>query len=358
MRAPLPTIRTFIVERRALWLATALLGGGLAVLFLLTESRAVSTLVAVLAGGGGTWGLLWAADRGLDRLGRRGERLRPLLYIAPALSLVGLYLVYPALHTVVISLQERGGGLGLESYFELLSKTDNAVAVRNSLLWAVVAPAVIVALGLSFAVIMDRVSTRFERVAKSLVFLPMAISFVGASAIWTFVYSFRPEGFGRQIGLLNAFVVSLGGEPRQWLALEPWNNVFLMAILIWIEVGFATVILSAAVKTVPDELADAARVEGAGEWQVFKWVTVPSIRTTIVVVWTTALIYTWNTFDIVFVMTGGLYDTTVLAERMVTEFFTFGNQGVGAALAVAMLVVVVPVMVRNIRSFRAQEELR
>lgn len=325
------------------------------------DSRLVATSLAVLIGGGGAWLFFKSADvlvsllpAGVD------ERTRPFVYIAPAVALVSLYLVYPAIHTIALSFQDAAGRawVGVDNYVQIFTSHQTAIAVRNSVLWAVMAPGMMVGLGLALATILDRVSPRLERLAKSLVFVPLAISFVGASVIWTFVYSFRPEGFGDQIGLLNAVVVSLGGEPQQWLALQPWNNLFLMVILVWLEVGFATVVLSAAVKSVPEELLDAARIDGAGEWQLFRHITVPTIRTTIIVVWTTSLIYTWNTFDIVFVMTGGLYETSVIAERMVTEFFTFTNNGIGAALAVLLLIVVVPVMVFNMRSFRAQEQHR
>jgi alpha-glucoside transport system permease protein len=186
----------------------------------------------------------------------------------------------------------------------------------------------------------------------------MAISFVAASVVWTFVYSFRPEGFGQQIGLLNAIRGVFDADPVLWLAQTPENNLYLMVILVWLQTGFAMVILSAAIKGVADELLEAARIDGANEWQVFTRIIVPSIATTIVVVWTTIVITTWKVFDIVWVNTGGADDTSVVAERMVTEFFTNNNDGVGAALAVVLFIAVVPILAINIRRFREQEETR
>jgi alpha-glucoside transport system permease protein len=186
----------------------------------------------------------------------------------------------------------------------------------------------------------------------------MAISFVGASVVWTFIYRFRPEGFGEQIGLLNAIVVAFGGEPVDWLAVPLWNNLFLMVILVWLQTGFAMVILSSAIKAVPEEILEASRIDGANEWQVFRRIVIPSIASTVVVVWTTILITTWKVFDIVYVMTGGREGTGVVAQQMVTEFFTFNNDGMGAALAVILFIAVVPILVINIRRFREQEATR
>jgi alpha-glucoside transport system permease protein len=186
----------------------------------------------------------------------------------------------------------------------------------------------------------------------------MAISFVGASVVFTFIYSFRPEGFGQQIGLLNEIKTGLVGDPVNWLAQQPWNNLYLMVILIWLQTGFSMVILSSAIKGVPVELLEAARIDGASEWQVFTRITIPTIKSTIVVVWTTVIITVWKVFDIVWVTTGGRDGTQVVAQQMVQEFFTNRNNGVGAALAVLMFVAVVPILLINIRRFKAEEALR
>jgi alpha-glucoside transport system permease protein len=186
----------------------------------------------------------------------------------------------------------------------------------------------------------------------------MAISFVGASVVWRFVYSFRAEGFGEQIGLINGIITSFGGGATDVLALTPWNNLFLMVILIWLQTGFCMVILSSAIKSVPDELLEAARIDGATEWQAFRRIVLPSISSTVVVVWTTTVITVWKVFDIVYVMTGGRDNTQVVASQMVTEFFDNSNNGIGAALAVVLFIAVVPILVINVKRFRAQEAMR
>jgi alpha-glucoside transport system permease protein len=208
-----------------------------------------------------------------------------------------------------------------------------------------------VALGLVVAVMADRLSERWEKVNKSLVFLPMAISFVGASVIWRFVYAFQPPG-EPQIGLLNAIVVSAGGSPQAWWTIEPWNNFFLMFIMIWLQTGFAMVILSAAVKGVPRDLIDAARVDGAGEIRTFFSVTVPYIGGTILTVLTTILFLVLKIFDIVWVMTSGDFGTHIVASRFYEETFVFRNFGRGSTLAVILLIFVVPFMIRNIRQMQ------
>jgi alpha-glucoside transport system permease protein len=222
----------------------------------------------------------------------------------------------------------------------------------------ILVPAAAVGIGLAFATLADRLSRRAEAVAKSLIFLPLAISFVGASVVWTFIYRWRAEGFGDQIGLLNAIITAFGGEPVNWLTVPLWNNLFLMVILVWLQTGFAMVILSSAIKAVPEEIIEASRIDGANEWNVFRKIVVPSIASTIVVVWTTILITTWKVFDIVYVMTGGREGTGVVAQQMVTEFFTFNNDGMGAALAVILFIAVVPILVINVKRFREQEATR
>ena len=191
-----------------------------------------------------------------------------------------------------------------------------------------------------------------------MIFLPMAISFVGASIVWRFIYSFRPEGFGEQIGLLNGIWMGLGGDPIAWLSSEPWNNLLLMVIMIWLQTGFAMVILSAAIKAVPDDILEAARIDGATEIQIFWRVIIPSIMSSIVVVTTTMVISVLKIFDIVWVMTNGQFGTEVIAERMVRWFFRNDHNGRGAAIAVILFLAIVPVMYVNVRRFRAEEAMR
>ncbi len=215
-----------------------------------------------------------------------------------------------------------------------------------------------VTIGLVFATLADRLR-RGEALAKSLIFLPMAISFVGAAVTFRLIYSFRPEGFGSNIGLLNGIWTGLGNDPVAWLSQKPWNNFLLMVIMIWMQTGFAMVVLSAAIKAIPDEIIEAARIDGASELQVFRHIMIPSILPTIVVVTTYMVINAMKVFDIVFVMGNAESNgTEVIAERMIRWFFISGHDGRGAAIAVVLFVAVVPVMVWNVRQFRAQEAIR
>lgn len=324
-------------------------------------NKVVQIVVAILVGVGGVWVLYWALDRLVNMLPERaGAGVRPFVFAGPALILLGFYLVYPTIDTIITSLRDRSGEtfVGVDNYVLIFTQGIYLEALRNSFIWAVIVPVACVVFGLAVATLADLLPRRTESSFKSLIFLPMAVSFVGASVVFTFIYNFRPEGFGDQIGLINAIASVLGGNPVDWLRVPFWNNLFLMVILIWTQTGFAMVILSSAIKGVPGDLLEAARIDGANEWQVFRRITVPTIASTIVVVWTTILITTWKVYDIVAVMTGGRDGTSVVAERMVTEFFTFENDGVGAALAVVLLILVTPILFINIRRFREQEAIR
>ena len=225
----------------------------------------------------------------------------------------------------------------------------------NTLLWVLLTPALSTIIGLAYAVFIDK--SRGEKVLKSLVFMPMAISFVGAGIIWRFIYEYRAEGF-EQIGLLNQLVVWFGGEPQQWLINSPLNNVFLIIVMIWIQTGFAMVLLSAAIKAVPVERIEAAKLDGANAWQQFTNVTIPEIRGTLVVVVTTITIATLKVFDIVRAMTGGNFNTSVIANEMYTQAFNRGEFGQGSALAVVLFIMVLPIVMYNIRLMRKQKEAR
>lgn len=324
-------------------------------------NKVVQVGVALVVGVVGVWVLYWGMDRLVSALpSRAAAGVRPFAFAGPAMVLLGFYLIYPAVNTFILSLQNDAGDefVGLANYQRIFTESAYLSAIRNSLAWVLLVPAAAVVIGLAFAALADRLPRRSEAAAKSLLFLPMAISFVGASVVWTFIYRFRPEGFGDQIGIFNAIKVALGQQPIDWLAVPLWNNLFLMVILVWLQTGFAMVILSSAIKAVPDELLEASRIDGANEWQVFSRITVPSIASTLVVVWTTILITTWKVFDIVYVMTGGREGTSVVAQQMVTEFFTFNNDGMGAALAVILFIAVIPILVVNIRRFREQEATR
>ena len=231
-------------------------------------------------------------------------------------------------------------------------------AIRNTFGWIVIVPLFAVAIGLAFATVADRLS-RGEAVAKSMIFLPMAISFAGAAITWRLIYNYRPQGFGSNIGLLNGIALGLGQEPVRWLDAEPWNNLMLMVIMVWMQTGFAMVVLSAAIKSIPDEILEAARIDGASELQVFRRIIVPSILPTIAVVATYMVINAMKVFDIVFVMgSPETRGTEVIAERMIDWFFINNNDGRGAAIAVILFIAIIPVMIVNVRRFREEEAIR
>jgi len=325
------------------------------------SNRAVVVAAALIIGVLGVFGLYYGMDWLINRLpDQYRDKVRPFAFVGPAVVVLGVFLLYPTINTILLSFSDqRGEGfVGIDNYVALFVEGDTLLALRNSFLWVLIVPLLSVVIGLGFAVLADRLGRKGEAFSKTFIFMPMAISFVGASIVWRFIFNFRPEGFGEQIGLLNGIWQAVGAEPVAWLLLEPWNNFFLMVILIWLQTGFAMVILSAAIKSVPEEIIEAARIDGASEFQVFARVVVPSIYSSIVVVATTVIITVWKVFDIVFVMTGGLFDTTVVAEKMVTEFFTFRNSGTGAALAVVLLIAIIPLMVVNVKRFREQEATR
>jgi len=324
-------------------------------------NRLLVVFVALIIGVLGVFALYFAMDWIVSRLPERYQTyVQPFVFVGPALVVLSVFLVYPTIVTFKLSFQDRHGEgfVGLDNYIDVFTDPGTLEALRNSFLWVIIVPALAVGIGLTFAVLSDKLGSKAEAFSKSFIFMPMAISFVGASIVWRFIYNFRPEGFGEQIGLLNGIWTGIGNEPVAWLLQEPFNNFYLMVILVWLQVGFAMVILSAGIKGVPEEIIEAGRIDGANEFQVFWRIIIPSISSTLVVVLTTVVITVWKVFDIVFVMTSGEFGTSVVAERMVTEFFTFGNDGKGAALAVVLLVAIVPLMFLNVRRFQAQEAQR
>jgi alpha-glucoside transport system permease protein len=307
--------------------------------------------IAVVVSVGGLWALLWATDDLVQRTGPRlRERLQPWVFVGPALVMLGVFLVYPVVRTIHTSLTEDGGAA--DNYEFAFTDPDMRIALRNNLLWLVFGTGGSVILGLLIATLVDKV--RREALAKTFIFLPLAISFAGASVIWRFVYAWRPES-EPQIGLLNAFTTSVfDSEPRAWLVEPPGNTYALITIMVWLQTGFAMVIFSAALKGVPSEIIEAARIDGANEFQLFFRVVLPSIRGAVITVSTTIFIAILKVFDIVFVMTGGRFDTEVIANRMYVEMFTFRNFGRASALAVVLLVITIPIMVLNVRNLRRQ----
>ena len=288
--------------------------------------------------------------------GRKGDRVVSFLFLLPTAVMVLVGLVYPGLKTIYQSFFNAAGNsfIGLDNYHTIFTTSDQIVVLRNTVLWVLVTPFVATAIGLLYAILIDK--ARIEALAKALIFLPMAISFVGASIIWKFVYEFRPDQQGiQQIGLLNQLMVWIGVSPQQWLLNSPWNTFFLIAVIIWIQAGFAMTVLSAAIKAIPEDIVEAARLDGVKAWGMFRFVTVPSIRPALIVVLTTIGIATLKVFDIVRTMTGGQFDTSVIANEFYSQSFRSDNQGLGAALAVLLFVLVVPIVVYNIRQLRSSE---
>ncbi len=286
----------------------------------------------------------------------RGEKkqgkIRPWLWILPALFLLFVFLIYPVVNTFILSFKNANSTsfVGLKNYLFIFTDKTMLTALRNNLLWLVFVTLVTVTLGLLIAVLTDRI--RYESVAKAFIFLPMAISAVAAGVIWKFMYEFRPRGTP-QIGTVNAILTTVNPsfEPKAWLFNPPINNFALMVVYIWIWTGFCMVILSAALKGIPDSLLEAARIDGANEWTIFWRIIIPTMSSTIVVVATTMVINVLKVFDIVYVMTNGTLGTEVIANRMYKEMFNFHNFGRASAIAVILLLAIIPVMLVNIRKF-------
>ncbi len=314
------------------------------------------------------WGTNWLLDRFLTpsattsfaestRKDALRTNLRPWLFLLPALLFLSVYLVYPAIETFRLSFFDKSGQnfVGLANYTWAFGDSNFQQSILNNILWLIIVPSFATAFGLVIAVLADRLW--WGNFAKSLVFMPMAISFVGASVIWRFVYDYRGAG-EQQIGLLNAIVTAFGLPPQAWITVPFWNSVFLMVILIWIQTGFAMVILSAALRGVPEETLEAARIDGANPFRIFFDIMIPQIWGTIVVVWTTITIVVLKVFDIIFAMTNGQWNTEVLANLMFKWMFVNFDYGRGSAIAVIIMLAVLPIMVWNIRRANAEEGTR
>jgi len=283
------------------------------------------------------------------------HRLQPFIFVGPALLMLTWALVIPTIRTIIASFFDEAsvGFVGLKNFAYVFSNPAMLTVFRNNLLWVIFGTSFTVSAGLLIAVLSDR--SRFEVAAKAMIFMPMAISFVGAGVIWNFIYAVKPIS-APQIGLLNSMVVAFGGQPQAWTAFfQPWNNFFLIVIMIWLQTGYAMVLFSAAIKGVPTEVLEAARVDGATELQVFFQIMIPQIMGTIIAVSTTIVIFSLKIFDVVIVMTGGQYDTSVIATEFYRQYFTYNNNGIGSAIAVVLFIAVIPVMAYNLREFAQRE---
>lgn len=320
-------------------------------------SRIALLIVGLLTGVVGVWAIYWVLNDLMMRLptGRVRNLSLAYVFVGPALVLLVVFLLYPAINTIRLSFFDAKGQtfVGLQNYVAVLTSPEFLIVLRNNLLWLVFGTLFCVSLGLVIATLVDRV--RRESFWKTWIFLPLAISAVGASVTWKFMYAYAPAN-RPQIGLFNAVITALGSDPVAWLIEEPLNNLALIAIFIWAQTGFCMVILSAALKGVPTEIVEAARIDGASEVQIFFRVLIPTIRGTIFTVTTTIVVAVLKVFDIVYTMTGGNFHTQVIANAMYQDFKNI-QYGRSAALAVILLIAVVPVMIINVRNLRQQRTL-
>lgn len=324
------------------------------------DSKVVIGVVAVVVGVGGAAVLFFFLNLLVEGLPRRlSQRLIPYAYVLPGLALIGLLLLYPAAQTIVYSFADADSAawVGLENYRTIFSDQAFTASLLNNLLWLLIVPASTVAVGIVVAVTADKLSRRGESLSKSFIFLPMAISFVGASAIWGLVYAYTPGE--RQTGLLNA-VWGLVGEPQTWLQNESFklNSILLMVIVVWLQAGFAMILMSSAIKGVPEETLEAARIDGASEWRIFWQVVLPQIKGTTITVFITVLIMVLKIFDIVYVLTNGAFDTNVIANLFFFELFKNQDAGKASAIVVVLLLAITPVLIYQVRHFRAEEANR
>ena len=285
---------------------------------------------------------------------QRGERIQFVAFVLPALLLIAVGLLYPAISTIYASFKNNTGTeiVGLDNYQTVFTDSQQLRVLRNTALWVALVPILSTFIGLVYAVLVDR--ARMEKAAKALVFLPMAISLVGASIIWKFVYDYKDKT-NDQIGLANQILKSIGLDTYNFLLNEPWNNLFLIVIMIWVQAGFAMTLLSASIKAIPEDIIEAARLDGVSGLKMFRYITVPSIRPSLIVVLTTISITTLKAFDIVRTATGGNFDTSVLAYEFYVQSFRSNNAGLGAALAALIFLLVMPIVIYNVRQMRKLE---
>jgi len=328
----------------------------------------VQGAIAVVVGVGGAAALFYFLNMLVEGLPKRlSQRAIPYAFLLPALLLLGVMLVYPTVQTIHFSFADADSEayVGFQNYVDVFNDPAFRESIINNLLWLIIVPAASVLIGLAVAVLADKLSTTGEKVSKSFIFVPMTISFVGAAAIWTLVYAYNPPG-DAQTGLLNAIWVGLGNlfgaalEPVAWLSVSTLNlnSLLLMVIMLWLQAGFAMILLSSAIKGVPEETIEAARIDGANEWQIFRRVMVPQIRGTMITVFITVLILALKIFDIIYVTTNGLDGTNVIANLFVQEIFLNGDNGIASTIVVILLVAILPVLVYQVRHFRREEAER
>ena len=316
----------------------------------------LTALQAVIAGIAITALVYWLMNKIIHLLPERiKKKVEPFVFIGPVLLLIGIFIVFPTLQSIRLSfmLEEIDGSttfVGLQNYRDLIESEYFASMLINNLMWIVIVPILTVSIGLAIAQFANNVGSRSEKIFKSIFFMPMTISFVSAAVIWRYIYAYAPEGQD-QVGLLNSLWIKLGGSPQAWFQIEAFkfNNLLLMIILIWLSAGYAMVLLSAAIKSVPEDTLEAGRVDGANTGQIFFKIVLPQIWPTAVAVFITVLIGAMKVFDIVLAMTGGNYNTTVLAQTFYLEYFIYGNTGKAMSAVVILILAIITVMFYQVR---------
>jgi alpha-glucoside transport system permease protein len=321
--------------------------------------KALTALITVVIGIGAALALYWILNKVAELLPEKWEaRIKPYFYILPAFLAITVYLVYPTILTFINAFKDRSSTewVGTQNFTDLFSSAAFRDTLYNTLLWIIIVPAASVILGLAVATLADRLGPRGEKLSKTIIFLPMAISLVGAATIWRFIYYAAPAG-QPQIGLQNALLELFGKDPVAWLQQSQYhlNSLLLMVVLLWSQVGFSMVLLSAAVKGVPGDTLEAARIDGANERQIFFKVVVPQIKGTIITVFITVTIGVMKIFDIVYVMTNGNFNTNVLGNEFWNQLNTNFNNGAASAIVVILMIAVLPIMWYQVRHFKAEE---
>jgi alpha-glucoside transport system permease protein len=325
----------------------------------------LTALQAVIAGIAITALIYWLLNLLIHRLPERiKKKVEPYVFIGPVLLLIGIFIVIPTIQSIRLSFMEEeiDGSttfVGLQNFKDLFAEEYFPNMVVNNLMWIAIVPFMTVAIGLAIAQFANNVGSKSEKIFKSIFFMPMTISFVSAAVIWRYIYAYAPEGQD-QVGLLNTLWMKFGGSPQAWFQIEAFrfNNLLLMVILIWLSAGYSMVLLSAAIKSVPEDTLEAGRVDGASTGQIFFKIVLPQIWPTVVAVFITVLIGAMKVFDIVLAMTGGNYNTTVLAQTFYLEYFIYGNTGKAMAAVVILIAAIVPVMFYQVRHYRKFEAAR
>ncbi len=325
--------------------------------------KIIQALLAMVLGIGGAVLFFYCMNVFVEGLpGRLGQFLMPYAWILPGYFTIGLLLLYPAIQTVNYSLANEDSTAYVtpiyKNFQDVFADEGFTRTIGNNLLWLLIVPATTVVIGLLVAVLADRLSPKGESISKAMMFMPMAISFVGASTIWGFIYDYQSGD--TQIGLLNAIVTAVGGEAQSWLTIDRFalNSMLLMVIVVWLQVGYAMVLLSTAIKNVPEDTLEAARIDGASELKIFFLVVVPQMKGTIITVFVTVFIMVMKIFDIVYVMTNGNFKTNVIANMFFQELFVQRNAGKASAIVVILLIAVIPVLIYQVRHFKREEAER